>query len=115
MESNLIRSLIASYFGITRQAIQDLVPKAIMHLLVSPCSSFPFSNFWSGSEGAACHHEHGDCSPSAPRQRIARYGRGDPDAQNSYGQPRTEKREGRTKNLALSSEHGRLRAGQLFS
>ena len=36
METTLIRSLIASYFGITRQTIQDLVPKAIMHLLVSP-------------------------------------------------------------------------------
>ena len=35
METNLIRSLIASYFGIVRQTIQDLVPKAIMHLLVS--------------------------------------------------------------------------------
>jgi hypothetical protein len=39
METNLIRSLIASYFGIVRQTIQDLVPKAIMHLLVGslPC------------------------------------------------------------------------------
>jgi dynamin 1-like protein len=35
METNLIRSLIASYFGIVRQTIEDLVPKAIMHLLVS--------------------------------------------------------------------------------
>lgn len=35
METTLIRSLIASYFGITRQTIQDLVPKAIMHLLVN--------------------------------------------------------------------------------
>ncbi|KAF7317763.1 Dynamin-related protein DNM1 [Mycena kentingensis (nom. inval.)] len=35
METNLIRSLIASYFGIVRQTIQDLVPKAIMHLLVN--------------------------------------------------------------------------------
>jgi dynamin 1-like protein len=35
METTLIRSLIGSYFGITRQTIQDLVPKAIMHLLVS--------------------------------------------------------------------------------
>lgn len=39
METNLIRSLIASYFGIVRQTIQDLVPKAIMHLLVCPSSS----------------------------------------------------------------------------
>ncbi|GAA6023584.1 hypothetical protein JCM10207_005723 [Rhodosporidiobolus poonsookiae] len=35
METNLIRALIASYFGIVRQTIQDLVPKAIMHLLVN--------------------------------------------------------------------------------
>ncbi|KAI9632427.1 putative Dynamin protein dnm1 [Dioszegia hungarica] len=35
METTLIRSLIASYFNITRQTIQDLVPKAIMHLLVN--------------------------------------------------------------------------------
>lgn len=35
METNLIRSLIASYFSIVRQTIQDLVPKAIMHLLVN--------------------------------------------------------------------------------
>ncbi|NXD32188.1 DNM1 protein, partial [Spelaeornis formosus] len=35
METTLIRSLIGSYFGITRQTIQDLVPKAIMHLLVN--------------------------------------------------------------------------------
>ena len=42
METNLIRSLIASYFGITRQTIQDLVPKAIMHLPVSiPSSDTP--------------------------------------------------------------------------
>jgi len=35
METQLIRSLITSYFGIVRQSIQDLVPKAIMHLLVN--------------------------------------------------------------------------------
>ena len=35
METSLIRSLIASYFAITRQTIQDIVPKAIMHLLVN--------------------------------------------------------------------------------
>ncbi|KAI0758587.1 P-loop containing nucleoside triphosphate hydrolase protein [Irpex lacteus] len=35
METNLIRSLIASYFNIVRQTIQDLIPKAIMHLLVN--------------------------------------------------------------------------------
>ncbi|KAG8959552.1 Dynamin- GTPase protein [Tulasnella sp. 408] len=38
METNLIRSLIASYFAIVRQTIQDLVPKAIMHLLVNHTS-----------------------------------------------------------------------------
>jgi dynamin 1-like protein len=45
METNLIRSLIASYFGIVRQTIEDLVPKAIMHLLVSPPSSIPIFSF----------------------------------------------------------------------
>ncbi|GMK56657.1 hypothetical protein CspeluHIS016_0304970 [Cutaneotrichosporon spelunceum] len=35
IEANLIRSLIANYFSIVRQAIQDLTPKAIMHLLVN--------------------------------------------------------------------------------
>ncbi|KAG2065445.1 hypothetical protein BDR04DRAFT_1174606 [Suillus decipiens] len=35
METSLIRSLIASYFSIVRQSIQDLVPKAIMHFLVN--------------------------------------------------------------------------------
>ncbi|TIB72673.1 hypothetical protein E3Q17_01421 [Wallemia mellicola] len=35
METTLIRSLIASYFSIVRQTIEDLVPKAIMHLLVN--------------------------------------------------------------------------------
>jgi dynamin 1-like protein len=35
METTLIRSLIASYFAIVRQTIQDIVPKAIMHLLVN--------------------------------------------------------------------------------
>ncbi|KAG8909999.1 Dynamin- GTPase protein, partial [Tulasnella sp. 408] len=38
VETNLIRSLIASYFAIVRQAIQDLVPRAIMHLLVNHTS-----------------------------------------------------------------------------
>lgn len=35
METNLILSLIASYFNIVRQTIEDLIPKAIMHLLVN--------------------------------------------------------------------------------
>ncbi|EST07195.1 Dynamin, GTPase domain protein [Kalmanozyma brasiliensis GHG001] len=35
LETTLIRSLIASYFSIVRLSIQDLVPKAIMHLLVN--------------------------------------------------------------------------------
>lgn len=35
LETNLIRSLIFSYFGIVRLCIQDLVPKAVMHLLVN--------------------------------------------------------------------------------
>ncbi|KAJ2161262.1 Dynamin- GTPase protein [Coemansia sp. RSA 552] len=35
LETSLIRSLIASYFAIVRKSIQDLVPKAIMHLLVN--------------------------------------------------------------------------------
>lgn len=35
METNLIRSLITSYFNIVRQSIQDLIPKAIMHFLVN--------------------------------------------------------------------------------
>ena len=35
METSLIRSLISSYFDITRQSIADLVPKAVMHLLVN--------------------------------------------------------------------------------
>jgi dynamin 1-like protein len=38
MEITLIRQLITSYFGIVRQSIQDLIPKAIMHFLVSHTS-----------------------------------------------------------------------------
>ena len=34
IETSLIRNLIGSYFHIVRQSIQDLVPKAVMHLLV---------------------------------------------------------------------------------
>lgn len=35
IEVELIRSLIASYFQITRKTIADLVPKSVMHLLVN--------------------------------------------------------------------------------
>lgn len=35
VEVNLIRQLITSYFNIVRLSIQDLVPKAVMHLLVN--------------------------------------------------------------------------------
>lgn len=35
METQLIRSLITSYFNIVRQSIQDTIPKAIMHFLVN--------------------------------------------------------------------------------
>ncbi|THH07961.1 hypothetical protein EW145_g3026 [Phellinidium pouzarii] len=38
METTLIRNLIASYFNIVRQTIQDLVPKAVMHFLVNHSS-----------------------------------------------------------------------------
>ncbi|TFK73726.1 dynamin protein dnm1 [Pluteus cervinus] len=38
LETTLIRSLIGSYFGIVRQSIQDLVPKAVMHFLVNHTS-----------------------------------------------------------------------------
>ncbi|KAF8315388.1 dynamin protein dnm1 [Clavulina sp. PMI_390] len=38
METSLIRSLIATYFDIVRQTVQDLVPKAIMHFLVNNTS-----------------------------------------------------------------------------
>lgn len=37
IETDLIRSLISSYFLIVRESIQDLIPKAIMHLLVNHC------------------------------------------------------------------------------
>ncbi|CAO3631712.1 unnamed protein product [Cunninghamella echinulata] len=35
IESQLIRTLITNYFNIVRKNIQDLVPKAVMHLLVN--------------------------------------------------------------------------------
>ncbi|KAI7900160.1 Dynamin central region-domain-containing protein [Cokeromyces recurvatus] len=35
LEIHLIRTLITSYFNIVRKNIQDLVPKAVMHLLVN--------------------------------------------------------------------------------
>ncbi|KAM3579756.1 Dynamin-related GTPase protein [Umbelopsis sp. WA50703] len=37
IETQLIRSLITSYFNITRKTVRDSVPKAIMHLLVNNC------------------------------------------------------------------------------
>ncbi|KAK9247171.1 Dynamin central region-domain-containing protein [Lipomyces tetrasporus] len=37
LETELIRRLISSYFGIVRETIQDQVPKAVMHLLVNFC------------------------------------------------------------------------------
>ena len=37
LETELIRRLISSYFGIVRETIQDQVPKAVMHLLVNYC------------------------------------------------------------------------------
>ncbi|KAJ5808940.1 hypothetical protein N7474_010209 [Penicillium riverlandense] len=37
LETELIRRLISSYFGIVRETIADQVPKAIMHLLVNYC------------------------------------------------------------------------------
>lgn len=38
METALIQTLIGTYFNIVRQTIQDLVPKAVMHLLVNHAS-----------------------------------------------------------------------------
>lgn len=35
MAIDLIQNLIATYFSIVRQTIQDLVPKAVMHLLIN--------------------------------------------------------------------------------
>ncbi|KAK2759041.1 Dynamin- GTPase protein [Arachnomyces sp. PD_36] len=37
LETELIRRLISSYFGIVRETIADQVPKAVMHLLVNHC------------------------------------------------------------------------------
>jgi dynamin 1-like protein len=37
-ETALIQGLITLYFGIVRQTIQDLIPKAIMHFLVNNTS-----------------------------------------------------------------------------
>lgn len=36
-ENYPLGSLITSYFNIVRKTIQDLVPKAVMHLLVNYC------------------------------------------------------------------------------
>jgi Dynamin GTPase effector domain len=43
LETDLIRSLISSYFHIVKESIQDLVPKAIMHLLVNHCKEVGIS------------------------------------------------------------------------
>ena len=55
METTLIRSLIGSYFGITRQTIQDLVPKAIMHLLVSYYLAIAMRKLISGQFLSRCY------------------------------------------------------------
>ncbi|KAL0570353.1 Dynamin-related GTPase protein [Marasmius crinis-equi] len=39
LETTLIHSLVSSYLSLVREAIQDLVPKAVMHLLVNFTSS----------------------------------------------------------------------------
>jgi hypothetical protein len=69
METTLIQSLIASYFGITRQTIQDLVPKAIMHLLASPCNlasckmTDPPGQLLEGRDTATARHEPVQAGP----------------------------------------------------